>query len=150
MIKFRNRNRNTNQNRDNATWSFDSSTGDYIEWQSDNDFANEMTNAAFVHLYNVEYEKAKSEFEKDRMQLQAQLDQQKMMMQHKNDMELKKVEVEGMSAKEKLIEDRKDKRSKMEATQQSEMISQRKNDSLPINFENENVEMDTTDMLPSL
>ena len=99
---------------------------------------------------NVEYEKAKSEFEKDRMQLQAQLDQQKMMMQHKNDMELKKVEVEGMSAKEKLIEDRKDKRSKMEATQQSEMISQRKNDSLPINFENENVEMDTTDMLPSL
>ena len=99
---------------------------------------------------NVEYEKAKSEFEKDRMQLQAQLDQQKMMMQHKNDMELKKVEVQGMSEKEKLIEDRKDKRSKMEATQQSEMISQRKNDSLPINFENENVEMDTTDMLPSL
>ena len=83
---------------------------------------------------NVEYEKAKSEFEKDRMQLQAQLDQQKMMMQHKNDMELKNVEVKGMSEKEKLIEDRKDKRSKMEATQQSEMISQRKNDSLPINF----------------
>ena len=77
---------------------------------------------------NVEYEKAKSEFEKDRMQLQAQLDQQKMMMQHKNDMELKNVEVKGMSEKEKLIEDRKDKRSKMEATQQSEMISQRKND----------------------
>jgi len=65
-------------------------------------------------------------------------------------MELKKVEVQGMTEKEKLIEDRKDKRSKMEATQQSEMISQRKNDSLPINFENENVEMDTTDMLPSL
>ena len=72
------------------------------------------------------------------------------MMQHKNDMELKKVEVEGLSNKEKLIEDRKDKRSKMEATQQSEMISQRKNDSLPINFEDKNVEMDTTDMLPSL
>ena len=54
----------TNQNRDNATWSFDSSTGDYIEWQSNNDFANEMTNAAFVHLYNVEYEKAMVFFEK--------------------------------------------------------------------------------------
>jgi len=38
----------------------------------------------------------------------------------------------------------------MEATQQSEMITQRKNDSLPINFENENIEMDTTNMLPSL
>ena len=54
----------TNQNRDNATWSFDSSTGDYIEWQSDNDFANEMTNAGFVHLYNVEREKAMVYFEK--------------------------------------------------------------------------------------
>ena len=54
----------TNQNRDNATWSFDSSTGDYLEWQSENDFANEMTNAGFVHLYNVEYEKAKVFFEK--------------------------------------------------------------------------------------
>ena len=54
----------TNQNRDNANWDFDSSTGDYIQWQSDNDFANEMTNAAMVHLYNVEYEKAKVFFEK--------------------------------------------------------------------------------------
>ena len=51
-------------NKDNATWSFDSSTGDYIEWQSENDFANEMTNAAFSHLYNIEYEKAKVFFEK--------------------------------------------------------------------------------------
>ena len=44
----------TNQNNDNATWNFDQSTGDYIEWQSDNDFANEMTNAAFSNMYNVE------------------------------------------------------------------------------------------------
>ena len=54
----------TNQNRDNATWTFDASTGDYIEWQSENDFANEMTNAGFVHLYNVEYENAMVFFEK--------------------------------------------------------------------------------------
>ena len=33
-----------------------------------------------------------------------------------------------------MIEDRKDKRSKIEATQQSELISQRQNDSLPIDF----------------
>ena len=54
----------TQNNKDNATWSFDTSTGDYIEWQSENDFANEMTNAAFSHLYNVEYEKANVFFEK--------------------------------------------------------------------------------------
>jgi len=86
---------------------------------------------------NVEYEKAKSEFEKDRMQLQSQLDQQKMAQEHKNAMELKGLEVKGMQEKEGMIEDRKDKRSKMEATQQSKLIDQRKNDLLPTNFEQE-------------
>ena len=84
---------------------------------------------------NVEYEKAKSEFEKDRMQLQSQLDQQKMMQQHKNDMELKQLEVQQQQQKEKEIEDRKDKRIKMEGTQQSKMIQQRQTDSPAINFE---------------
>ena len=84
---------------------------------------------------NVEYEKAKSEFEKDRMQLQASLDQQKMMQQHKNDMELAQLQEQGVTSREKQREQAKDKRIKMEGTQQSKMISQRKNDSNPINFE---------------
>tara|TARA_R100000388_G_scaffold6628_2_gene6380 strand:+ start:161 stop:2536 length:2376 start_codon:yes stop_codon:yes gene_type:complete len=84
---------------------------------------------------NVEYEKAKSEFEKDRMQLQARLDQQKLMQQHKNDMELAQLQQNATNTREQQREDRKDKRIKMEGTQQSEMISQRKNDGLPINFE---------------
>ena len=37
--------------------------------------------------------------------------------------------------KEQEIEDRKDKRIKMEGTQQSELIAQRQNDDAPINFE---------------
>ena len=73
---------------------------------------------------NVEYEKAKSEFEKDRMQLQAQLDQQKMMQQHQNDMELKKLEEQGINKREQQRENRKDDRIKIEGTQQSEMIQQ--------------------------
>ena len=92
---------------------------------------------------NVEYEKAKSEFEKDRMQLQAQLDQQKMMQQHKHEMELKQIEVQKQQEKEKEIEDRKDKRIKMEGTQQSKMIQQRQTDSPAIDFEAE-PEMDMT------
>ncbi len=83
---------------------------------------------------NVEYEKAKSEFEKDRMQLQAQLDQQKMMQQHQNAMELAKLEEQSVNAREKQRENRKDERIKMEGTQQSKMIAQRKNDSNPIDF----------------
>jgi len=42
-----------------------------------------------------------------------------------------------VSQKEQQKEDRKDKRIKMEGTQQSEMISQRNNDGLPIDFENQ-------------
>tara|TARA_R100001480_G_scaffold29055_3_gene39460 strand:+ start:1208 stop:3601 length:2394 start_codon:yes stop_codon:yes gene_type:complete len=83
---------------------------------------------------NVEYEKAKSEFEKDRMQLQAQLDQQKMMQQHQNAMELAKLEEQSVNKREQQRENRKDERIKMEGTQQSKMIAQRKNDSNPIDF----------------
>ena len=54
----------TNQNRENANWDFDSSTGDYIQWQSDNDFANEMTNAGMEYLYNFEYDKLLNELVK--------------------------------------------------------------------------------------
>ena len=84
---------------------------------------------------NVEYEKAKSQFEIERMQIQAQLKKQEMQMQHQFDMQLKQVEVQGVTQKEQMIEDRKDKRSKMEATQASKLISQRQDDSPPINFE---------------
>jgi hypothetical protein len=84
---------------------------------------------------NVEYEKAKSQFEIERMQIQAQLKKQEMQMQHQFDMQLKQVEVQAVTQKEEMIEDRKDKRSKMEATQASKLISQRQDDSPPINFE---------------
>jgi len=95
---------------------------------------------------NVEYEKAKSEFEKDRMQLQAQLDQQKIQQEHQNAMELKGLEREQMQEKEALIEDRKDKRIKMEGTQQSKMIEQRNLDGPAIDFEEQNM----TELFPSI
>ena len=50
-------------------------------------------------------------------------------------MELAKAQGEAKKSSEAYKEDRKDERTKIQATQQSEMISQRKNDSLPKNFE---------------
>ena len=85
----------------------------------------------------VQYEQARTQMEIKKMEVQAQLDQQKMQMQHQFDMQLKQVETQIMQQKENAIEDRKDKRTKLQATQQSEMISQRKNDGLPIDFENQ-------------
>jgi hypothetical protein len=86
----------------------------------------------------VQYEQAVNQFEIQRMQIASQLKQQEMEFQHQFDMQLKGMEVEAIKTKEASIEDRKDKRSKMEATQQSELISQRQNDLLPKNFEDQN------------
>jgi hypothetical protein len=52
--------------------------------------------------------------------------------------ELTRVQRQTESLKEKEIEDRKDKRIKMEGTQQSEMIQQRQTDGPPKNFESSN------------
>jgi len=82
----------------------------------------------------VQYEQARTEMEIKKMEVQAQLDQQKMQMQHQFDMQLKQMETQVQMQKENQKEDRKDKRIKMEGTQQSEMISQRKNDGLRIYY----------------
>jgi hypothetical protein len=83
----------------------------------------------------VQYEQARTEMEIKKMEIQSQLDQQKMQMQHQFDMQLKQAELQSQQQKEQEKEDRKDRRIKMEGTQQSEMISQRKNDGMPLNFE---------------
>ena len=85
----------------------------------------------------VQYEQARTQMEIQKMEIQAKLDQQKLQIKHQFDMQLKQIEVQAMQQKENAIEDRKDKRTKLQATQQSEMISQRKNDGLPIDFENQ-------------
>jgi len=79
-------------------------------------------------------------------QMKAQLDAQKMMqeVEHKKElmqlefemnMQLKNLEVEGQKTRDKEKEDRKDERTKIQATQQSEMIDQRKTEKPPKNFE---------------
>jgi hypothetical protein len=95
----------------------------------------EMEKQQALTASEVEFEKAKTQFELQKLQTQAQLKQQEMEMQHQFDLELKRLEVQAMQEKENRIEDRKDKRTKMEGTQQSEMIDQRNNDLMPIDFE---------------
>ena len=84
---------------------------------------------------NVQFEQSKNQMEIQRMEIAAQLEAQKMQTRFQYDMQLKQMDVQMVQQKEGSIEDRKDSRSKMEATQQSELISQRQNDGLPINFE---------------
>jgi hypothetical protein len=113
-----------------------------IQAQSDsNSRAAEEANMADVQKAqalnetNVQFEKAKSDFEIQRMQTAAQIEERQMAQQFEYNMKLKEAELSNQKAKEKEIEDRKDQRTKMQATQQSQLISQRQNDSLPTNFE---------------
>jgi hypothetical protein len=79
-------------------------------------------------------------------QIQAQLDLQKMQaegalkkelmeQEFMYNMELRKIDAENSNKKENQKEDRKDQRTKIQATQQSEMIEQRKGEKPPKNFE---------------
>ena len=84
---------------------------------------------------NLNYEKAKSQFDIQRMQVASQIKQQEMQIQFDFDKQLKEMEVDQMIQREKYIEDRKDNRTRLEGSQQSKMIDQRKFDLLPTNFQ---------------
>jgi hypothetical protein len=58
-----------------------------------------------------------------------------MALEFNYNMQLKGIEVEGQKSKEKEKEDRKDERTKIQASQQSELIEQRQSGGAPKNFE---------------
>jgi hypothetical protein len=83
----------------------------------------------------VNFEQAKSQFEIQRMQTEAEIKRQLMAEEFNYQLQLEQVKVQSEKQKEQEIEDRKDKRTRIAGTQQSQMIDQRKNDLLPIDFE---------------
>jgi hypothetical protein len=97
--------------------------------------AAEMQKKQALAQTEIQIEQAKNQMEIQRLQTAFQIKQQEMQIQHQFDLELKQMEVQAMQQKEALIEDRKDKRIKIEGNQQSQMIDQRNNDLMPIDFE---------------
>ena len=97
----------------------------------------------------INVEQAKSQFEIQRLQTEAQIKKQLMAEQFNYDMQLAQLKVQAETTKFNQLEDRKDERTKIQATQQSELIDQRKNDSLPKDFQNsaENLMNDLGGML---
>jgi len=83
----------------------------------------------------VSIEQAKSQFEIQRMQTEAQIKRELMAEEFNFNMQLAQVRANAEGNKEKEIEDRKDKRIKMQGSQQSELIQQRQTEGLPKNFE---------------
>jgi hypothetical protein len=83
----------------------------------------------------VQIEQAKSQFEIQRMEMKAQLDMKALEIRYQFDMQLKQMDVSRVKEREQFIEDRKDNRTKLQATQQSAMIQQRQQELLPTDFE---------------
>ena len=73
-----------------------------------------------------------------KLEIKAKLEKELEQMKFQHAMELKKLEIEGFSSRDGQKEDRKDKRTEKQASQQSRMISQRKKDLPPTDFEGEN------------
>ena len=69
------------------------------------------------------------------MQQEVEFKKELMALEFQYNMQLKGIEVDGMKGREKQKEDRKDERTKIQATQQSEMIEQRNSGKPPKNFE---------------
>jgi hypothetical protein len=83
----------------------------------------------------LQIEQGKSQFAIQKMQQEAQMKKELMELEFQFNMQLARVESEGKRSAETQKEDRKDERTKIQATQQSELIDQRKNDLLPKDFE---------------
>jgi len=83
----------------------------------------------------VNIEQAKSQFEIQRLRAEAEIKRELMQAEFNFNMQLAQVRANAEGQKEQEIEDRKDKRIRMQGTQQSELINQRKNNLLPTDFE---------------
>ena len=83
----------------------------------------------------INIERAKSEFEMQRLQTEMQLKQQLAEQQFQYNMQLEQLKSQVQSQNLQLAEDRKDERTRIQASQQSELVQQRKTNALPQSFE---------------
>ena len=83
----------------------------------------------------VQVEQASMQFAIQKMEREAQLKKELMQFEYELNIGLEEKKMGVISDKEKFKEDRKDERTKIQATQQSQLIEQRKGGTPPKNFE---------------
>jgi len=84
---------------------------------------------------DVQLEQMKSQMESQKMEQEVMHKKELMALEFQYNMQLKGIETDGQKTKEKEKEDRKDERTRIQASQQSELIDQRNNEKPPKNFE---------------
>ena len=88
-----------------------------------------------VTMSQMQLEEAKAGLASKALEQEAAIKKDLMDHEFKLNMQLKRMETEVTNSKDSSKEDRKDQRTKIQATQQSEMIDQRNNQKPPKNFE---------------
>ena len=83
----------------------------------------------------IQLEQTKAQLEEAKLAKEVLYKKELMNHEFQINMRLKGMEVDGMKNKERYKEDRKDERTKIQASQQSELIDQRNNSKPPKNFE---------------
>jgi hypothetical protein len=83
----------------------------------------------------VQLEQAKAQLDTQKLQSEAMLKKELMNHEFQINMKLREMEIESLKTKESNKEDRKDERTRIQASQQSELIDQRKTGKPPKKFE---------------
>jgi hypothetical protein len=83
----------------------------------------------------MQLEQMKAQLDAQKMQQELAAKKELMGIEFQYNMQLRSAETQNAKSKEKEKEDRKDERTKIQATQQSELIDQRKSGKAPKNFE---------------
>jgi len=83
----------------------------------------------------AQLEQVKAELKSKQMELEVQHKMKLMQFEFEINQQLQKMNMEQVDMKDTVKEDRKDNRSKMQASQQSELIDQKQNNKPPKNFE---------------
>ena len=96
---------------------------------------NEIQKQQALTQAQIQLEQAKSQIQSQTLMQETEFKKQLMELEFQYDMKLKQLDVDVASGKEKQKEDRKDERTRIQASQQSEMIDQRNNQKPPKNFE---------------
>ena len=96
---------------------------------------SEMQKNQAASQLQIQLEQVKAQLESKKMQEEVMLKKQLMDHEFQMNMQLKEMELQSVKSKDTMREDRKDNRTKIQATQQSEMIDQRNAGKAPKNFE---------------
>ena len=102
---------------------------------------NEVQKQQALTQAQIQLEQAKAQMEAQKMLQETDLKKQIMEVQFNFDMQLKQAELQTVKDRDSEKENRKDERTRIQASQQSEMINQRTDGGPPRNFESSDNDM---------